>query len=130
MCAAALRIVGVKKVVYGCRNERFGGCGSIYNIANGDAYGGLVNVKANSNCVGKKLKISENENLETKGTDEDSEQSRMNVKKAKHTDLSTLGDQLTTISGVMADKAVDLLKQFYQCTNPNAPNPIVKKKKE
>lgn len=32
MCAAALRIVGVRTVVFGCRNERFGGCGSVLNI--------------------------------------------------------------------------------------------------
>ena len=29
MCAAALRIFGLTRVVYGCDNERFGGCGSV-----------------------------------------------------------------------------------------------------
>ncbi|KAL3683764.1 hypothetical protein R1sor_001786 [Riccia sorocarpa] len=29
MCAAALSILGIKKVYYGCANDRFGGCGSI-----------------------------------------------------------------------------------------------------
>ncbi|XP_076472970.1 LOW QUALITY PROTEIN: tRNA-specific adenosine deaminase 2-like [Babylonia areolata] len=33
MCAAALRQVGIPLVVFGCNNERFGGCGSILNIA-------------------------------------------------------------------------------------------------
>ena len=33
MCAAALRNVGLKLVVYGCANERFGGCGSVLNVA-------------------------------------------------------------------------------------------------
>ncbi|XP_022086811.1 tRNA-specific adenosine deaminase 2-like [Acanthaster planci] len=32
MCAGALRAVGVPLVVYGCANERFGGCGSVLNI--------------------------------------------------------------------------------------------------
>ena len=32
MCAAALRLLKVPKIVYGCANERFGGCGSILNI--------------------------------------------------------------------------------------------------
>ena len=32
MCSAALRYLGVPKVVFGCANERFGGCGSILNI--------------------------------------------------------------------------------------------------
>lgn len=29
MCAAALRLLGLTKVHFGCYNERFGGCGSI-----------------------------------------------------------------------------------------------------
>ncbi|KAK7488250.1 hypothetical protein BaRGS_00020557 [Batillaria attramentaria] len=33
LCAAALRQMSVPLVVYGCGNERFGGCGSILNIA-------------------------------------------------------------------------------------------------
>lgn len=33
MCAAALRFSGVTKVVYGCSNDRFGGCGSVLNVA-------------------------------------------------------------------------------------------------
>mmetsp|Transcript_25078 Transcript_25078/g.37506 ORF Transcript_25078/g.37506 Transcript_25078/m.37506 type:complete len:361 (-) Transcript_25078:580-1662(-) len=32
MCAAALARVGIGRVFYGCKNERFGGCGSILNL--------------------------------------------------------------------------------------------------
>lgn len=32
MCAYALRIVGLVNVVFGCRNERFGGCGSVLDV--------------------------------------------------------------------------------------------------
>lgn len=32
MCAGALRLLGVPLVVYGCNNERFGGCGSVLHI--------------------------------------------------------------------------------------------------
>ncbi|XP_060044663.1 tRNA-specific adenosine deaminase 2 isoform X6 [Erinaceus europaeus] len=35
MCAAALRLV-IPLVVYGCQNERFGGCGSVLDIASAD----------------------------------------------------------------------------------------------
>lgn len=34
MCAAALRLVEISTVVFGCHNERFGGCGSVLNVAN------------------------------------------------------------------------------------------------
>ena len=32
MCAYALRLVGLCNVVYGCGNERFGGCGSVLDV--------------------------------------------------------------------------------------------------
>ncbi|TKS76171.1 tRNA-specific adenosine deaminase 2 [Collichthys lucidus] len=33
MCAAALRLIRLPVVVYGCRNERFGGCGSVLDVS-------------------------------------------------------------------------------------------------
>ena len=33
MCAAAMRVMKIPLVVYGCRNDRFGGCGSILSVA-------------------------------------------------------------------------------------------------
>ncbi|XP_069462903.1 tRNA-specific adenosine deaminase 2 isoform X2 [Ambystoma mexicanum] len=36
MCAAALRLLKIPLVVYGCGNDRFGGCGSVLNIAADD----------------------------------------------------------------------------------------------
>lgn len=35
MCAAALRDIKIKNVVFGCSNDRFGGCGSVLSIHNG-----------------------------------------------------------------------------------------------
>jgi tRNA-specific adenosine deaminase 2 len=34
MCAAALRQARVGRVVFGCANERFGGCGGVRDIHN------------------------------------------------------------------------------------------------
>uniref|UniRef100_H3CE19 tRNA-specific adenosine deaminase 2 n=1 Tax=Tetraodon nigroviridis TaxID=99883 RepID=H3CE19_TETNG len=39
MCAAALRLLSILHialVVYGCRNERFGGCGSVLDVSGAD----------------------------------------------------------------------------------------------
>ncbi|XP_056337008.1 tRNA-specific adenosine deaminase 2 isoform X1 [Danio aesculapii] len=33
MCAAALRLLCIPFVVYGCKNERFGGCGSVLDVS-------------------------------------------------------------------------------------------------
>ncbi|XP_052202032.1 tRNA-specific adenosine deaminase TAD2 [Diospyros lotus] len=32
MCAAALSILGIEEIYYGCANEKFGGCGSILSL--------------------------------------------------------------------------------------------------
>ena len=32
MCAFALRLIGLCNVVFGCRNDRFGGCGSVLDV--------------------------------------------------------------------------------------------------
>ncbi|KAL5834974.1 hypothetical protein ACOSQ4_014471 [Xanthoceras sorbifolium] len=32
MCAAALSILGIREVYYGCANDKFGGCGSILSL--------------------------------------------------------------------------------------------------
>ncbi|KAH0473954.1 MAG: uncharacterized protein KVP18_001648 [Porospora cf. gigantea A] len=32
MCAAALKLVGLVQVYYGCRNDKFGGCGSVLSV--------------------------------------------------------------------------------------------------
>ena len=42
MCAAALKKVRIKKVVFGCHNNRFGGCGSILNLHRSDESNGKV----------------------------------------------------------------------------------------
>lgn len=80
MCAGALRQVGILLVVFGCHNERFGGCGSILSIHDAN--------------------------------------------------ILSLGPSFQCIGGVMKEKAIDLLKKFYQGENPNAPEEKRKVKKE
>ncbi|XP_075453261.1 tRNA-specific adenosine deaminase 2 isoform X3 [Ascaphus truei] len=47
MCAGALRLLRIPLVVYGCRNERFGGCGSVLNVAGDD----IPNTGAQFKCI-------------------------------------------------------------------------------
>lgn len=57
MCAAALSMVGINRVFFGCKNDRFGGCGSLLNLHRPDAlpstkhhgfaiYGGVLEEEA------------------------------------------------------------------------------------
>lgn len=39
MCASALRQLRIRKVYYGCMNERFGGCGGVLKLHEGDRDG-------------------------------------------------------------------------------------------
>ncbi|KAJ0985300.1 hypothetical protein J5N97_003656 [Dioscorea zingiberensis] len=80
MCASALSILGIRKVYYGCGNDKFGGCGSILSLHENNS-----------------------ENL-----------SRSEVSNRK-------GFQCT--GGIMSEKAVALLRSFYEQGNPNAPKP-------
>lgn len=33
MCASALHQLGIRSIVYGCINDRFGGCGSVFSVS-------------------------------------------------------------------------------------------------
>ncbi|CAM9546611.1 unnamed protein product [Ectocarpus sp. 12 AP-2014] len=71
MCAAALRDVKIKTVVFGCSNDRFGGCGSVLSIHDGS--------------------------------------------------LPMSGHTYPCHSGLLADEAIALFKQFYSRQNVKAP---------
>jgi len=40
MCASALSQVGIRKVYFGCSNDRFGGCGGVLRVHEGDKVNG------------------------------------------------------------------------------------------
>ncbi|UYV60126.1 ADAT2 [Cordylochernes scorpioides] len=40
LCLAALRKLGVRNLIYGCSNDKFGGCGSVLDIHHMAAYDG------------------------------------------------------------------------------------------
>ncbi|ORX87812.1 tRNA specific adenosine deaminase [Anaeromyces robustus] len=62
MCAAALRLMEIKKVYYGCSNERFGGCGSIYHLHNESYEIESGYLKEEAIMILRKFYIRENKN--------------------------------------------------------------------
>eukprot|EP01006_Ploeotia_vitrea_P063506 TRINITY_DN85663_c0_g1_i1.p1 TRINITY_DN85663_c0_g1~~TRINITY_DN85663_c0_g1_i1.p1 ORF type:complete len:198 (+),score=75.78 TRINITY_DN85663_c0_g1_i1:3-596(+) len=99
MCASALRLLGIRKVYFGCSNERFGGCGSVFTLHQGNDP--LAH-------LGKK-----------KEKDEDDD--------AKKEDnaaqpLCWSNDGYECVGGIRADEAVELFKSFYAAGNPIAPD--------
>ena len=51
MCATALRNLELRHVIYGCTNERFGGCGSVVNVANDCAISGKPPLRCTSGVL-------------------------------------------------------------------------------
>ena len=45
MCSGALRGLQISAVIYGCANERFGGCGSVLNISGDDLQSGRPSLR-------------------------------------------------------------------------------------
>ncbi|XP_071955740.1 tRNA-specific adenosine deaminase 2-like isoform X2 [Antedon mediterranea] len=101
MCAAALRLLSVPRVVYGCCNQRFGGCGSILSIhsddlvGNGSKFEVRLHIKSISSLImapNPKVKKSGIRN-KTKGvkrySEEDGQSTSANLKTQKTGDKDT-----------------------------------------
>jgi tRNA-specific adenosine deaminase 2 len=110
MCAAALATVGIKRVVFGCKNDRFGGCGSLLHLHNGErtATSTTTNTMSSSNSD-KRNSNGENDN---------------NNKNLAGTGAS----RYAITSGVLEDEAVCLLRSFYDRENFHAPDDKRKEK--
>lgn len=93
MCAAALSLLGLQKVYYGCSNDRFGGCGSVLSVHNSGC----------GTCASFPF----------------SSRMRQKVFLAK----PSLPRGLRCMGGILAEKAVELFRTFYEQGNPNAPKP-------
>ena len=92
MCACALRLVGICQVVYGCDNERFGGCGSVLDVDNKLLFTKSVTAE-------KVMPLSPKATGGQQGT--------------------VMLPPLATTSAVLKAEAIKLLQQFYEGNNPN-----------
>ena len=128
MCAAALRILRLNQITYGCPNPRFGGCGSTLDVHLKDfVYRGNSAITAESareqvgevnNCPRKKIKMEcGEETIAVSGEETTAVSGECNV---------LFGSTLQCTSGVLSGDSISLLKDFYAGENPNAPQPMDK----
>ena len=96
MCAYALRLVGLTKIVFGCSNVRFGGCGSVMEVATTELYPPSSEAESGAGDC--------------------------------RTPAQSLLPELQLTAGVMRDKSITLLQQFYEGENPHAPEEKAKRK--
>lgn len=144
MCAAALRLLKISKIFYGCSNQRFGGCGSRLDVhsktfnnsapmkdkeenISGIVVSNSSNYKKEGHSTYKKQKL-EQMSEHTVSIKHDSS-AVLNVKEHNLCNNMTkeclvdFGDPLTCTPDMMAAESVQLLKMFYIGENPNAPQP-------
>jgi tRNA(Arg) A34 adenosine deaminase TadA len=145
MCAAALRQVRIGRVVYGCANDKFGGCGSILHLHQHQHDGDIV-MKQKSSSTDEPANT-------TKTTDTAINGSIARLKQEEEEDDCRHGDHewgthstdqrraaaaSTTTSGaggggggfsfgypivrgILEQQAIDLLRKFYNRENLHAP---------
>lgn len=103
MCASALSLMNIGNVYFGCKNERFGGCGSLLNLHLGCT---LSDVHGSGNIC-KDPKDYQNN---------DTNQS------------SPVGYTYNITGGILEKEAIQLLRSFYNRENFHAPEDKRKRK--
>jgi hypothetical protein len=93
MCAAALDNVRIQRVVFGCHNDRFGGCGSVLNLHEKRYVGSVTRVIAGELMAWLMVATS-------------------------ILPVSEHHVGFPCVTGVLKDEAVALLKRFYESDNP------------
>eukprot|EP00922_Rhytidocystis_sp_ex-Travisia-forbesii_P071074 GHVS01106071.1.p1 GENE.GHVS01106071.1~~GHVS01106071.1.p1 ORF type:complete len:323 (-),score=78.94 GHVS01106071.1:607-1575(-) len=125
MCTCALQIVGgVRAVIYGCKNYRFGGCGSVYNLHMEMVDTEETTQKQQTVNEGNATKEDNAERIsESKREQGDRQESQngpgggvcCNLMSPPYCGMKVIG-------GICEKEAIKLLQNFYMRGNPNAPD--------
>ena len=107
MCAEALRQCGINKIIYGCSNPRFGGCGSILSIIPSVCY------------PFSHQHQHENENQ--------NQNQNLNQNEIRHQFDET---NAFCYHSFMEQEGLQLLQQFFALGNESAPEELRKKRKD
>jgi tRNA-specific adenosine deaminase 2 len=125
MCAAALSLLKLRRVVYGCANDRFGGCGSVLDVhAQGVAPCGgcvLLGCGCASACVRACVRV-----LRVRMC-ADARRSARALRRRRSADGAAEEDAAAPLrarGGLHAPEAVALLRAFYLRGNPNGAPPL------
>jgi tRNA(Arg) A34 adenosine deaminase TadA len=123
MCAAALADLGIGRVVFGCRNEKFGGCGSILHLHNNSNSNDDNNINNNDG--------SNNTNGSSSGKNDNCGDSSTATTSTSKAGPKTRGlnHGFPIRGGVLQDDAIRLLRLFYHQENTQAPEDKRKRKK-
>lgn len=115
MCAAALAQVNIGKVVFGCHNDKFGGCGSILHLHTPQS----INPSGSNHHPHKVVVVQ--------GKDDPNKD---NKTERENKDFCRIKDLLPypIVSKVLEQPAIALLRSFYNRENFHAPQEKRKRK--
>ena len=114
MCAGALALLGVQHVYYGCKNDRFGGCGSIMSLHES---GCGTCTRSGFVCAPASISTSLCATVSTFCFS-------TAVRCSTQRPVCRCAEQappkgFSCTGGLLAAEAVELLRQFYAAGNPN-----------
>jgi len=136
MCAAAMLSLGIKRIVFGCFNENFGGCGTVLSVHRGVAEclgsGGLA---SSSSSLSSSLSSVVTSSTSSSSSTLSSASTSSSVSSTEITSVSSPPviplptrppPPLEVVGGICEKEAIDLLRAFYRAPNPKAPKNQVK----
>ena len=150
MCASALSQLKVKEIIFGCGNDKFGGCGSVLNIlTEKDTFSDthlefmsrLDRMKMEKKsmecdlrerdersagvCEGVKADLGDEVVLMREGSHDsiNSGPPSLSLPIASPLSQTTLVSSPVVIKGIFAHEAILLLRRFYLAENVKAPEP-------
>lgn len=153
MCAAAMLNLGIKRIVFGCFNENFGGCGTVLSVHRG-VRDCLVN---SSGQITPTISSTTTTTMSTSTSSSTSSSSSSSTvaPMVSSTTSSTLSSAAATpsviesfsdssqssalplphpplevVGGIREKEAIDLLRAFYRAPNPKAPKNFERIKKD
>ena len=137
MCAAAMLSLGIKRIVFGCFNENFGGCGTVLSVHRGVAEclgsGGLASSSSSSSSSSLSSVVTSSTSSSSSTLSIASTSS--SVSSTEITSVSSPPviplptrppPPLEVVGGICEKEAIDLLRAFYRAPNPKAPKNQVK----
>lgn len=131
MCAAAMLSLGIKRIVFGCFNENFGGCGTVLSVHRGVAEclgsGGLASSSSSSSSSSLSSLVTSSTSSSSSTLSIASTSSSVSSTEITSVSSSVIplptrpSPPLEVVGGICEKEAIDLLRAFYRAPNPKAP---------
>ena len=136
MCAGALSTMNFRRAIYGCPNDKFGGCGSVLNVhldACGTCDGTGTDTDTDTDTgtgagtgdpgTGTGTGTGTDTNMSMIATLRERSDQPVTPRRRQVSTGSLPPTSFLAIGGICGAEAIEILRDFYICGNPKAPTP-------